>query len=166
VSTDPQPTTTQTPAPAPAPAAAPPPNAIPAGTQPAPQQAAPLPQHKIRHTRISGLWFAIGFFALLLLFLLIFILENSSKVDISFLGAHGHIPLGVALLFAAVCGVLLAVLAGVARIAQLHSVARRHRRVDASRAAAATAPPAPAPAPAASTPATVPPASAPVDPGR
>jgi lipopolysaccharide assembly protein A len=162
VSTDPQPTTTQTPAPAPAPApaAAPPPNAIPAGTQPAPQQAAPLPQHKIRHTRISGLWFAIGFFALLLLFLLIFILENSSKVDISFLGAHGHIPLGVALLFAAVCGVLLAVLAGVARMTQLHSVARRHRRVDASRATAATAPPA------ASTPATVPPASAPVDPGR
>ena len=92
------------------------------------------------------MWFAVGFFALLLLFLLIFILENSSKVDISFLGAHGHIPLGVALLFAAVCGVLLAVLAGVARIAQLHSVARRHRRVDASRAAAATAPPATAPA--------------------
>ena len=162
MSTDPQPTTTQ--ARAPGPAAAPQPNARPAATQAAPQQAVPLPQHKIRHTRISGLWFAIGFFALLLLFLLIFILENSSKVDISFLGAHGHIPLGVALLFAAVCGVLLAVLAGVARIAQLHSVARRHRRGDASRAAAATA--RPAPAPAASTPATVPPASAPVDPGR
>ena len=111
------------------------------------------------------MWFAVGFFALLLLFLLIFILENSSKVDISFLGAHGHIPLGVALLFAAVCGVLLAVLAGVARIAQLHAVARRHRRVDASRAAAATVrllPPRPRPPP----PATVPPTSAPVDPER
>ena len=120
----------------------------------------PLPQHQIRPTRISGLWFAIGFFALVLLFLLIFILENSSKVGISFLGVHGHIPLGVALLFAAVCGVLLTILAGAARIAQLHSVARRHRRVDASRTTAATTPPVTTPA------ATVPPTAAPVDPGH
>jgi lipopolysaccharide assembly protein A len=163
VSTDPQPTTTQTPAPDPAAAAQP--GALPAGTRPAPQQAVPLPQHKIRPTRISGLWFAVGFFALLLLFLLIFILENSSKVDISFLGVHGHIPLGVALLFAAVCGVLLTVLAGAARIAQLHSVARRHRRVDASRATAATTPPVTTPAAAAPA-AAVPPTAAPVDPGH
>jgi lipopolysaccharide assembly protein A len=104
---------------------------------PQPQQPGPQPQtqtpphHKIRHTRISGLWFALAFFAVLLLFLLIFILENGQKVDISFLGAHGHLPLGVALLLAAVCGVLLAIAAGVARMAQLRSVARKHRRADA-----------------------------------
>ena len=104
-------------------------------TEPGPQQPGPepLPQHKIRHTRISGLWLAIAIFGVVLLFLLIFILQNEQKVDIAYLGAHGHLPLGVALLLAAVCGVLLTILAGAARMAQLHSVARRHRRVDAKR---------------------------------
>ena len=108
----------------------------PPGTQtgPQPQPAGqPLPQHQVRHTRISALWFAVVFFALVLLFLLIFILQNGRGVDISYLGAHGHLPLGVALLLAAVCGVLLAILAGAARMAQLHSTARKHRRADAKR---------------------------------
>ncbi len=112
-----------------APAAAP--DAPPTG----PQQ--PVPHHKIKHTRISGLWFAVVFFAVVLLFLLIFILQNGREVGISYLGAQGHLPLGVALLLSAVCGVLLAILAGVARMAQLRSVARRHRRADVQRQAAA-----------------------------
>ncbi len=104
----------------------------------APAQTAPaqaLPQHKIRRTRISGLWVSVGFFAVVLLLLLIFILQNGTKVDISYMGAHGHLPLGVALLLSAVCGVLLVVLAGAARISQLRTVARRHRRADAKRVA-------------------------------
>jgi lipopolysaccharide assembly protein A len=149
VSTEPQPAT-QAPSPQPgppptgpqpgAPPAGPQPGAPPAGPQPGappagPQQPgpAPLPQHQIKHTRISGLWFAVVFFAIVLLFLLIFILQNGREVGISYLGAHGHLPLGVALLLAAVCGVLLTILAGVARMAQLRSVARRHRRTDAQR---------------------------------
>jgi uncharacterized integral membrane protein len=92
--------------------------------------AAPLPQHKIRRTRISGLWVAIGFFAVVLLLLLIFILQNNHTVDISYFGFHGHLPLGVALLLAAVSGILLVGLAGTARILQLRAAARRHRRAD------------------------------------
>jgi uncharacterized integral membrane protein len=102
-----------------------------------PPQSAVLPQHKIKHTRISGLWVSVGFFAVVLLLLLIFILQNGTKVDISYMGAHGHLPLGVALLLSAVCGVLLVVLAGAARISQLRTVARRHRRADAKRVTAA-----------------------------
>jgi hypothetical protein len=45
----------------------------------------------------------------------------------------------VALLLSAVCGVLLVVLAGAARISQLRAVAHRHRRADAKRVAAAQA---------------------------
>jgi lipopolysaccharide assembly protein A len=120
-----------------APAQTAPPTA-PAQTGPA-QTAPVLPQHKIRRTRISGLWVSVGFFAVVLLLLLIFILQNGTKVDISYMGAHGHLPLGVALLFAAVCGVLLVVLAGAARISQLRTVARRHRRADAKRVTAAQA---------------------------
>ena len=98
--------------------------------QPGPQQSSP-PPHTIKRTRISGLWVAVGIFALILLFLLIFILQNSRGVDVSYLGAHGHMSLGVALLLAAVCGALLAILAAAARMAQLHSTARKHRRADA-----------------------------------
>jgi len=107
------------------------------------QTTAALPQHKIRRTRTSGLWISVGFFAVVLLLLLIFILQNGTKVDISYMGAHGHLPLGVALLLSAVCGVLLVVLAGAARISQLRAVARRHRRADAKRVAAAEGPLAP-----------------------
>ena len=106
----------------------------------APPAAAPPPlppQHRIKRTRTSGIWVAVGFFAVILLLLLIFILQNGTQVGVSYLGMHGHLPLGVALLLAAVCGVLLVVLAGAARISQLRATARRHRRVDAKRAAAA-----------------------------
>jgi lipopolysaccharide assembly protein A len=106
----------------------------PAPEQPAPEQpAATLPHHTIRRTRISGLWVAVGFFAVVLLLLLIFILQNGTKVDVSYMGAHGHLPLGVAMLLSAVCGVLLVVLAGAARISQLRATARKHRRIEARR---------------------------------
>ena len=112
-----------------------------AAAPPAPPQAAPShaaePSLKIKHTRISGLWVAVGFFAVILLLLLIFILQNGRTVDVSYMGAHGHLPLGVAMLLAAVGGVLLVVLAGAARIAQLRTVARRHRRAHAQRDKAA-----------------------------
>jgi lipopolysaccharide assembly protein A len=99
-----------------------------------------VPDHVIKHTRISGLWVAVAFFAVVLLLLLIFILQNGRTVDIAYFGAHGHLPLGVALLLAAVCGALLAVLAGVARMAQLRATARRHRRADARRTPATSVP--------------------------
>lgn len=101
-------------------------------------QAPQLPQHEIVRTRVSGVWVAIGFFTIVLLFLLIFILQNGHSVDVSYLGLHSRLPLGVALLLSAVCGVLLVVLAGTARILQLRAAARRHRRADAKAARAAT----------------------------
>jgi uncharacterized integral membrane protein len=108
----------------------------PAAAEPPPSHAAP--PLKMKRTRTSGLWVAVGFFAVVLLLLLIFILQNGAPVNVSYLGAHGRLPLGVALLLSAVCGVLLVVLAGAARISQLRTVARRHRRADARRAKAVT----------------------------
>ena len=97
-----------------------------------------LPQHKIGRTRISGTWVATICSAIVLLLLLIFILQNGRTVEVSYFGAHGHLPLGVALLLAAVGGVLLVALAGSARIIQLRRTARRHRRVDAAQNSAVT----------------------------
>jgi uncharacterized integral membrane protein len=111
----------------------------PSGTaQSAPQasgtaQPAPLPQHVVKRTRMGGLWLASAAFAVVLLLLLIFILENGKSVDVAYFGAHGHLPLGVALLLAAVLGILMVVIPGTARIVQLRMTARRHRRTDAAR---------------------------------
>jgi len=141
----PAPQPTETPSGQPVPETPPqPPAPAAAQEQAVPPPSHPLPQHRIKRTRTGGIWVAVGFFAVILLLLLIFILQNGQKVDISYLGMHGHLPLGVALLLAAVCGVLLVVLAGTARIGQLRATARRHRRVDAKRAAEAREPVGPA----------------------
>jgi uncharacterized integral membrane protein len=86
-------------------------------------------------------WVASVLFALVLALLLIFILENGQRASISYFGARGHLPLGVALLFAAVLGILMVVIPGTARIIQLRIAARRHRRTDAKADSQATPPP-------------------------
>ena len=90
----------------------------------------------VRRTRLGGAWFGFAVGAVILILLLVFILENGQKVDISFFGAHGHLPLGVALLLAAALGILLVVIPGSGRIIQLRRTARRHRKCDAQAAAA------------------------------
>ena len=63
-------------------------------------------------------------FAVILILLLVFILENTESVKITYFGVGFHLPLGVALLLAAIGGALLTGLVGTARILQL----RRHVR--------------------------------------
>lgn len=89
------------------------------------------PQHVVKRTRMGGVWIASALFAVVLVLLLIFILENGQRVNVGYFGFHGHLPLGVALLLAAALGVLLVVIPGTARIVQLRFTARRHRRIDA-----------------------------------
>jgi putative membrane protein len=128
------------------------PTADPVTPAPAPSVIAAR-QHKVRHTRLSGLWVGIGLAAIVLLLLLIFILENGQQAGISYFGAHGHLPLGVALLLSAVAGALLVLIPGSARIIQLRRTARRHRKVDTAAAQAAVSPAAPAGTPAQTAPA-------------
>ena len=59
---------------------------------------------------------------------LIFIIQNTHAVNISFLGAHLHLSLAVALLLAAIAGALMMAAAGTARITQLRRIMRRSRR--------------------------------------
>jgi uncharacterized integral membrane protein len=101
-------------------------NAAPAGSRP------PGTVPGVPRTRAAGLWVASVLFAVVLLVLLIFILQNTQRAEISFFGAHTHPPVGVALLLAAVFGILLVALPGTARIVQLRILARRR----AERAAA------------------------------
>jgi uncharacterized integral membrane protein len=80
---------------------------------------------RVARTRISGTWVAVVVAAVVLLFLLIFILQNLATVTVHLLGTAGSLPLGVALLFAAIAGALLIALVGTARILQLRRQAKR-----------------------------------------
>ena len=60
-----------------------------------------------------------------LIFLLVFVLQNPTGVTIHFLGFSGTLPLGVALLFGAIAGAVLVGLVGAARIMQLRRQAKR-----------------------------------------
>jgi len=62
---------------------------------------------------------------LVLLLLIIFILQNTQSVQVSFLVWDGHAPLAVSLLVAALAGLFLALIAGSLRILQLRRRVRR-----------------------------------------
>lgn len=79
-------------------------------------------------TRASAVWFAVVPALLLLILLIVFMLQNPTKVDVHFLGFVGTLPLGIALLIAAVAGGVVVGIAGVARVSQLRMNARRTRR--------------------------------------
>jgi uncharacterized integral membrane protein len=99
----------------------------------------------VPRTRTGGLWIASVVFAVVLLLLLVFILQNTRRAEVSFFGARANPPIGVALLLAAVFGVLLVALPGTARIVQLRFLARRRANAAAkSTPAPPVAPPEPA----------------------
>ncbi len=66
--------------------------------------------------------------AIVLILLLIFILENTQSVKISYFGASGHVAVGVAVLLAAVGGALLVGILGATRIAQVRRHAKHYAR--------------------------------------
>jgi uncharacterized integral membrane protein len=79
----------------------------------------------LRGSRTSRMWIAVVALVVVLLLLIIFIAQNTQDVEVSFLGWDGRPPLAVALLIAAVAGLLLAATAGALRIWQLRRRVRR-----------------------------------------
>jgi uncharacterized integral membrane protein len=93
-----------------------------AGTPPTPTK------DPLRGSRTSGIWIAVVVLLVLVIFLAIFVLQNTQKVEIAFLGWNGRAPLAAALLIATAAGLLLAVAAGSLRILQLRRRMKRVRR--------------------------------------
>jgi lipopolysaccharide assembly protein A len=87
-------------------------------------------QPTLRRSRIGTTRLALIASAVVLVLLLVFIVQNGHSVKVSYLGASGHMPLAVAMLFAAVAGALLLAIPGTARIVQLRRAARRQHRDD------------------------------------
>jgi uncharacterized integral membrane protein len=111
----------------PRPAASPaePPIASPRQAPPAVSTSAPKPESPVKFTRAAALWSAMIVGFLVLIVLLIFIAQNTESAEFAFLGWRWSLPLGVAILLAAVCGGLLTVAAATARIFQLRRAAKR-----------------------------------------
>jgi len=93
-----------------------------------PQSQPPQPEPALGHSRSGGLWTGLILSAIVLIFLLVFILQNQISVTIRFLGFAGSVPVGVALLLAAIAGLLLVAIPGGVRIMQLRRAARRAAR--------------------------------------
>jgi uncharacterized integral membrane protein len=82
---------------------------------------------RIARTRTSATFKSLIAGTVVLVLLLVFILENTQRVKVTYFGASGHLPLGVALLLAAVAGALIVGIVGSARIFQLRKrTKRRH----------------------------------------
>ncbi len=96
--------------------------------KPAVPTEAAKPAPVVRRTRTAGLWTGLIFSSLILIFLLVFILQNLEPVRVTFLGFSGSLPIGVALLLAAIAGLLLMAIPAGVRMLQLRKAARRAAR--------------------------------------
>jgi uncharacterized integral membrane protein len=84
------------------------------------------PARRIPPTRTGTVWFGLCIAALLSVVLIVFMLQNTGSVEITFLGMHGNLPLAMALLIAAVSAAIVTMVVGAARITQLRRLSR-HR---------------------------------------
>jgi uncharacterized integral membrane protein len=81
-----------------------------------------------RHTRTSAAWVATAIGVIVGVALIDFIAQNTRDVRIEFFGAHGQMPIAVALLAALVAGAIIVLAIGVGRVAQLRLTMRRQRK--------------------------------------
>ncbi|NMO55645.1 LapA family protein [Actinoplanes sp. TBRC 11911] len=92
----------------------------------------PVPTHPTAtgtrrpYTRIRAAWVGVWAGLLAIILLIIFVAQNTAKVDIHFLWMDGRIPVALALLIAGVGGAIIALAVSAARMIQM----RRHLRRD------------------------------------
>lgn len=86
---------------------------------------APKPKPVVPSTKASTAWITWCVTAVILVALIVFILQNTARTDVSFLWMDGSAPLGVMLLIAAVGAALITALLGTIRIAQLRRLTQR-----------------------------------------
>jgi len=100
-----------------------------APADPTPQTPAELPPasptNRVPLTRTSAAWIAICTAALTFVVLIVFMLQNTRRVEVSFLWMHGSLPLALALLIAGVGSAILTMVVGTVRITQLRRLSRQ-----------------------------------------
>ena len=96
------------------------------------------PESAVKFTRAAALWSALIIGFLILIVLLVFIVQNTDSTTIHFFGWEWNLPVGVAILLAAVCGGLLTVAVGTARIVQLRRAAKKNLQGERAHVAGAS----------------------------
>ena len=92
-----------------------------------PRTPAPAGQvEDVKFTRAAALWSSLIAGFLVLIVLLVFIAQNTATTDFTFLSWHWTLPLGVAILLAAVAGGLITGLVSAARMFQLRRAAKKN----------------------------------------
>jgi len=81
---------------------------------------------EVKFTRAAALWTSLILGFLILTVLLIFIAQNTATTAFTFLSWHWTLPLGVAILLAAVAGGLITALVSAARMFQLRRAAKKN----------------------------------------
>ena len=120
------------------PAPAPRPDMVPVDAPPAPSSeltaeqgtvptSSSQPHLRVRGTRTGRIWVGVCAAALITVALIIFMVQNTHTVRVTFLGLTGSTSLALMLLIAAVGGILLTLILGSARILQLRHAVRRNR---------------------------------------
>jgi uncharacterized integral membrane protein len=89
------------------------------------------PESAVKFTRAAALWSALIIGFVILILLLVFIMQNTDSTTIHLFVWEWNLPVGVAILLAAVCGGLLTVAAGTARIIQLRRAAKKNLKSQA-----------------------------------
>ena len=82
----------------------------------------------LRRSVLSRTWVGLSAFAVVLILITDFVLQNTNSVRVSFLFWHWRVPLAVALMVAVASGILVTSLAGTVRILQLRRRVRRDRK--------------------------------------
>ncbi|MFC5264629.1 lipopolysaccharide assembly LapA domain-containing protein [Kribbella qitaiheensis] len=97
-----------------------------ASTEPA---AAPAPSPgPVLRTRTGATWVGICAAVLTLVVLIVFMLQNTHRVEVSFLWMDGSVPLALALLVAGVGVGIVAMVVDTARVTQLRRLVRDRRQ--------------------------------------
>lgn len=90
----------------------------------------PKSQEKLPVTKLGRIWTATIFGIIVLILLIVFIAQNQDVVTLRYFAYEGQVNLGLALLIAAIGGALVVAIAGVARVIQLRSTAKKKRKTN------------------------------------
>jgi uncharacterized integral membrane protein len=117
----------------PLPGQAPPPEPLPPLDEPAhdldkPSKPVMPPNEASKFTRAGALWTALALGFVVLILLLVFIMQNTATAPVEMFGWSWQVPVGIALLLAAIAGGLLTFLVGTVRILQLRRAAKKNLR--------------------------------------
>ena len=105
-------------------------SADPAATVPQQDLAGPVamsPAGRVPRTRTGATWLGICTAAVAFVVLIVFMLQNTRSVEVTFLWMHGSVPLALALLIAGVGVAILAMAVAGLRIGQLRRLSRRRQ---------------------------------------